>query len=107
MDTCVVETGFLKKKPCGRAAVTRCLNCEIPLCAEHAVAETSASGAHTGKFLCQECKVALKEHEARLAALPKKPAANPAAKPAAKPAAPAEPQAPADKKPDSGGLDFK
>ncbi len=102
MDTCVVETGLLKKKPCGRPAVTRCLNCEIPLCAEHAVAETSASGARTGKFLCQECKVALKEHEARLAALPKKPAAKPAA-----PTPAAEPPAPADKKPDSGGLDFK
>jgi len=67
------------------------------------VAETSASGARTGKFLCQECKVALKEHEARLASLPKKPAPKPAA-PAAEPKAPA---APADKKPDSGGLDFK
>lgn len=103
METCVVETGLLRKKPCGRPGVTHCLNCEIPLCAEHAVAETSASGARTGKFLCQECKVALKENEARLAAVEKKPAPKPAAAaPAAEPKTP-----PADKKDGSGGLDFK
>lgn len=105
MDTCVVETGFLKKKPCGRPSVTHCLNCEIPLCAEHAVAEMSAAGKRTGKFLCKECQVALKENEARLATVEKKPAPKPAA--AAPAAAPKTSPAPDEKKDDSGGLDFK
>lgn len=104
MDTCIVESGFLRKKVCGKAAVTRCLNCEGALCAEHAVAEVSASGARTGKFLCQECKAALKENEKRLSAIePRKPAAAPK-----KPEAPAAEAAPPAKKDESGGgLDFK
>lgn len=111
MDLCIVETGLLRKKPCGHPGVTHCLNCEAALCADHAIAETSAAGKRTGKFLCQECKAALKENEERLAAVEKKPAAAkpaPAAPAAAKPAPAAAPAAPAEKKKDgSGGLDFK
>jgi hypothetical protein len=108
MDTCIVESGFLKKKVCGKAAVTHCLNCEGALCAEHALPEMSASGARTGKFLCQECKAALKDHEKRLAKVEKPAAAKPAAPPLA-PAAEKKPEAPAPapEKKDSGGLDFK
>ena len=107
MDTCIVESGFLKKKVCGRPAVTRCLNCEGALCAEHAVPEVSASGARTGKFMCEECKAALKEHEKRLASVEKPAAAKPVAKPAA-PAAEKKPEAsPPEKKDSGGGLDFK
>ena len=72
MDLCIVETGLLRKKPCGKPAVTHCLNCEAALCVDHAVPETSAAGKRTGKFLCQECKAALKDHEKRLAAVEKK-----------------------------------
>jgi hypothetical protein len=113
MDLCIVETGLLRKKPCGKAAVTHCLNCEGALCADHAVPETSAAGKRTGKFFCQECKAALKDHEKRLAAVekpaaakPAPPAPAPAAAPAAPPA-PAAPAAPPEKKDGSGGLDFK
>jgi hypothetical protein len=104
MDLCIVESGLFRKKPCARPAVTHCLNCEGGLCAEHAVPEMSAAGKRTGKFVCQECKVALNENEKRLAGVEHK---APAAKPAA-PAAPAAPEAaPAEKKDGSGGLDFK
>ncbi len=61
MDTCTVETGLLKKKPCGHAAVTHCLNCEQALCAQHAVPELTEAGKKTGKFVCKECKGALRE----------------------------------------------
>lgn len=107
MDTCIVESGFLKKKACGRPAVTRCLNCEGALCAEHAIAEVSAAGKRSGKFLCQECKAALKDNEERLARVEKPAAAKPAAKPPA-PAAEKKPEAaPAPEQKGSGGLDFK
>ena len=32
METCTVETGLLRKKPCGQPAVVKCANCERPLC---------------------------------------------------------------------------
>jgi hypothetical protein len=115
MDTCVVETGLFKKKACGQNAVTKCANCEIPLCAQHAVAQL-ANGKKTGKFMCQECDAAQKEHDKNLAAAPKAATAKPAtpgasahgAKPAApgaaqaaKPGAPGAPAAkPPEKKPD-------
>jgi hypothetical protein len=103
MDTCIVETGLLKKKACGRPAVTHCLNCEGALCAEHAIAEVSDAGKRTGKFLCQECKAALKDLEKRLARVGPKPAATPPAAAARKPEAPAP--APQDKGA-AGGLEF-
>ena len=83
MDTCVVETGLFKKKACGQNAVTKCANCEIPLCAQHAVAQL-ANGKKTGKFMCKECDAAQKEHDKNVAAVPK-------AAVAAKPAAPGAP----------------
>jgi hypothetical protein len=114
MDPCTIESGLFKKKVCARPGVTTCLNCERALCAEHALPETSASGNRTGKFLCEECKAALKENEKRLAKVEQKGgAAKPAAaKPAAPPPAPAAkkpaaPAAPAEKKDSGGGLEFK
>lgn len=123
MDTCTIETGLLRKKPCGHAAVAHCLNCEQPLCVEHAIAQHSESGQKTGKFMCKDCTAAAKDYakgmaavartqqEKKLAAIdkatreqmtappaPKKPAA-------AAPHAPAEPE-PAEKPKESGALEF-
>jgi len=120
METCTVETGLLKKKPCGEASVTHCANCEQPLCAKHAVAELSAAGKKTGKFMCKECSAAQREHDKALAKAPPaekpKPAAAKAApSPAPKPAPPAQKPAaqpkappPPDEKsgPNYGGIDF-
>ena len=135
MDTCTIEVGLLKKHPCGQTAVTKCANCEQPLCAKH------ASGMMSGgkkTMLCGECAKAWKDMgEVPVAAAPaaKKPAEAPkpaahapapahAPKPAApapKPAAAAAPKPPAPKpaaapapkpaptaaKPDDSGLDKK
>jgi len=81
--TCAVETGLLKKKPCGAKAVSQCANCEIGLCSKHAVGQMSG-----GKkvFLCPECAKAWKavgDIPATPAAAPKKAEAPAAAKPAA------------------------
>ena len=114
MDPCTVETGLLKKKPCGQASVTRCENCEQPLCSKHAVAQLKPNGLKSGKFKCKECHVAHREHE-KIA--PSEPSAAPAAKkpapgaaaaaaPAAK-AAPKEAPKEAPKPVDDGGaLEF-
>ena len=67
MNTCAVETGLLRKKPCGHAAVATCLNCGQPLCVEHAVAQLSEAGQKTGKFMCQACVAAAKEHAKSMA----------------------------------------
>jgi len=99
METCVVETGLLKKKPCGGAAITKCANCEIPLCAQHAVPVLNEAQKKTGKFMCKECSAAHKEaektHAAAAKAAPPKPGAAPAAGApagaAAKPPAPGAP----------------
>ena len=87
METCTVETGLLKKKPCGNNAVTHCATCEQPLCKQHAVAQKVA-----GKFMCKECDAARREFEKNPPPAPavKKPAEAPAAGAAAKPAAPKE-----------------
>ncbi len=69
MDTCTIEVGLLRKSACGHAAVARCLNCEQPLCARHAVAQLSDTGKKTGKFMCAECVAAQKEHARSLAAV--------------------------------------
>ena len=120
METCTVETGLLRKKPCGHPSVTHCANCERGLCAEHAVPQLTDAGKKSGKFMCKECTVALRDIEKSQAAVArkeehKKEAATAAkyakapAAPAGKPAAPASP-APAAAKPkeeDSlGGIDF-
>ena len=120
-ETCTVETGLLKKKPCGQPAVSKCANCEQSLCAKHRVPQTSG-GKKTGGFLCPECARAWRESEKTLGELPPTPASAlpPAEKkppaaaptPAPKPAA-AKPAPAAQKKPepppppeDSGPLEF-
>src|SRR5215212_9681887 len=105
METCTVETGLLKKKPCGHNAVTHCANCEQPLCKQHAVAQKTA-----GKFMCKECDAARRDFEKNPppAAVAKRPAEPP--KPAA--AAPVAKQGPkeaaVEAKPadDGGALEF-
>ena len=62
METCIVETGLLRKKPCGHAAITKCANCEAPLCAQHAVPQMSAAQKKTGAFMCKECDAAQKQY---------------------------------------------
>lgn len=91
METCVVEVGLLKKKPCGEKAVAKCANCEMALCVKHAVGRMSG-----GKkiFLCQECARAWKESD-KLGELPSTPAAAPGAAKAAEKPAPAAPPKPA------------
>lgn len=107
MDTCTVETGLLKKKPCGNPSVTHCANCEQPLCSKHAVAQLKENGLKSGKFMCKDCDTARAEMAA-LAPPPqvKKPAE--AAKPAAATAEPAAKAAPAEHKPadDGGAIEF-
>ena len=108
MNTCTIETGLLRKKPCGNAAVAKCMSCEQPLCSQHAVAQLNSLGKKTGTFLCPECMAAHKQHEKAAAA---KPSGMP--QPAKKPATPplAAPQQ-AEKKPaeeapkESGAIDF-
>jgi len=121
-ETCTVETGLLKKKPCGQPAVSKCANCEQSLCARHRVPQLSG-GRKSGGFLCPECARAWRESEKTIGELPptpasalppaeKKPAAPPAT-PTAKPAAKPAPAPPAAKKPEpppapesSGPLEF-
>jgi hypothetical protein len=115
METCTVETGLLRKHPCGGKAVTKCTNCEQALCSKHAVPQTSA-GHKT--FLCPDCAKAWKENEKTMGALPAAPPAGavPASSAAKKPAehpkpAPAAKPAPAEKKgepvvEDSAPLEF-
>jgi hypothetical protein len=62
MNTCSIEVGLLRKKPCGHTAVASCTNCDQPLCIEHAVAQLNEGGHKTGKFMCGECVEAAKEH---------------------------------------------
>jgi hypothetical protein len=117
-ETCTVESGLLRKKPCGQPAVAKCANCEQPLCSKHAVPRMSA-GKKT--LLCPECARAWKQSEKTVGELPSTPAAMappPAPKPpAAKPpplkpmAAAPKPAGPAAKKPapppeNSGPLEF-
>ncbi|HEY3075831.1 MAG TPA: hypothetical protein VGJ74_11715 [Burkholderiales bacterium] len=101
MDLCTVETGLLKKKPCGEQAVTKCGNCEQPLCKRHAVPQASAGQRKPGGFLCPECAKAWKAQEKAMgpigessgAASPAPAAKKPAEQtkaPAAAKAAPAE-----------------
>ncbi len=119
MDHCTVETGLLRKKPCGHAAVTHCANCEQPLCSQHAVAQLTDAGKKSGKFMCKQCDAARREYEKTTpAAAPSQPekkapaaekgaAAAPAA-PAKAPAAPAKDASTEGKSggSDDGGIDF-
>jgi hypothetical protein len=103
METCTVETGLLKKKPCGSNAVTHCANCEQPLCKQHVVAQKSA-----GKFMCKECDAARRDFEKNTPPTPVKVAAAPASDAAKNPPAKEAPKpAPAAAKVDDGGaLEF-
>ena len=90
MEACTVETGLLRKTPCGQTSVAKCANCEQPLCSKHAIPQLSAAGKKTGTFMCAECAKAHRQHD-KLAAAPRgappaRPAASPAPKPAPKPA---------------------
>ncbi len=96
MDTCTFESGLLRKKPCGQPSVTRCLNCEQPLCSKHAVAQMTA-GRKTGKFMCKDCDAARIEYEKTTPAAAPAPAEKKA--PAEKAAAPGAKPAPAAAKP--------
>ena len=86
METCTVETGLLKKKPCGHAAVTHCANCEQPLCKQHAVAQPREPGKGA-KFMCKECDSARKAFEKNVPVAAPAPAEKPAEAPKAAPAA--------------------
>ena len=109
METCTVETGLLKKKPCGHNAVTHCANCEQPLCKQHVVAQRTP-----GKFMCKECEAARRDFEKNTPQTTVKIAPAPASAPnAAKSAAPKEAPkeapkpAPVEAKVDDGGaLEF-
>lgn len=98
METCTVETGLLRKKPCGGSAVAKCANCEQPLCSKHALAQLSA-GRKTGKFLCADCNAADRQFQETAGALPVAPAKPPAAEAPKPAAAPAKPAAPAPAQP--------
>jgi hypothetical protein len=96
METCTVETGLLKKKPCGSNAVTHCANCEQPLCKQHAVPQKPA-----GKFMCKECDAARRDFEKNTPPAPVKVASAPVSpKKAPKPAPVAA------KADDGGALEF-
>jgi len=103
METCTVETGLLKKKPCGSNAVTHCANCEQPLCKQHVVAQKPA-----GKFMCKECDAARRAFEKNTPATPVKVASAPVPDSAKVPAAKEAPKpAPVAAKVDDGGaLEF-
>ena len=90
MEHCTVETGLLRKKPCGQAAVVKCANCERPLCSQHALPQLNEAGHKTGAFLCKECDVAARDYEKRMRYTKEKAVAKSVMappKPAAKPAA--------------------
>jgi hypothetical protein len=117
MSTCSIEVGFLRKKPCGHAAVAACQNCEQPLCADHAIAQLTEGGKRTGKFMCKECTDAAKEYDKSMAAVAKTQDARKAAaaekslyEQAAAPAAPAKSvasaPAPAEAPKESGVIEF-
>jgi hypothetical protein len=98
MDTCAVEVGLLKKKPCGQNGVAKCANCEMALCTKHAVPQLNSMKQRTGKFMCAECNRADKTVDTTTTKLPAKPAGGAPAAEAPKPAAPApRPAAPAPK----------
>ncbi len=105
METCMVETGLLKKKPCGHNAVTHCTNCEQPLCKPHVVAQKTA-----GKFMCKECDAARRDFEKNTPPAPVKAPVTPAApNAAAKNPAPNEAPKPAPveaRVDDGGALEF-
>ena len=108
METCIVETGLLRKKPCGHAAITKCANCEAPLCAQHAIPQLSAAQKKTGAFMCKECDAARRQYDKLQAAAPKTPQPKPqAAAPAKPPAAPAKAAPPAASQPTPDTIEYR
>ena len=113
MDSCTIESGLLRKKPCGHPAVTHCATCEQPLCLQHAVAQVSEAHKKTGKYMCKECDEARREYDKGQARVAKqemmKSVTNPPP-PKPKTATPADSapleSTPSEKKPDSGALEF-
>jgi hypothetical protein len=125
VETCTVETGLLRKKPCGQLSITKCANCEQPLCGKHAIAQLSTTGRKTGKFLCADCNAAQRQYEETAVPAPAtpakpadkrqpepgaatahpKPAATPAPATKPAPAAPAAPAKPPEENSD-GSIDF-
>ena len=102
METCTVETGLLKKKPCGHNAVTHCATCEQPLCKQHVVAQKTA-----GKFMCKECDAARRDFEKNPPPAPVKVSVAPAANPVKHaPATQASKPAPVEAKSDEGAIEF-
>jgi len=97
MDTCTIEVGLLRKKPCGEAASAKCANCEQALCNKHAMPLLTPTGRKTGNFLCPECMEAHKrsEKDAPPVVVPSRPAEADKPAAAAKPAAPAAAAKPA------------
>lgn len=82
MDACAVEVGLLKKHPCAGNAIAKCANCEMALCAKHAVPQLSATKQRTGKFMCAECDKATKAADKAMARAPQHAAPKAAPKPA-------------------------
>jgi hypothetical protein len=93
MDSCTVETGLLKKKPCGEQALTKCGNCEQPLCKKHAVPQASGVQRKAGGFLCPECAKAWKAQEKAMGPIGESAGAASPAPAAKKPAEQAKPAA--------------
>ena len=106
MDTCAVETGLLRKKPCGHAAVAKCANCEIALCIQHAVAELSPTKQRTGKFFCAECLAAQRQADKAAAAKAARSMMAGGAQGAKKAPAPAKPAAAKDGPSDDGAIEY-
>jgi hypothetical protein len=106
MEACTVETGLLRKAPCGQTAVARCANCEQPLCSKHAIAQLNAAGKKTGTFLCADCDKARRDHEKYAAASRSAPAMRPPGASAPKPANPASKPPPREEREHSGEIAF-
>jgi hypothetical protein len=116
METCNVEVGLLRKKPCGAPGVARCATCEQPLCSQHAIPEVTSMGKKTGKFFCKECEAAAKQQQKGLAEAAKRAEAKKAAEihraamapmpEKKKPATPAPTEAPKDKPDNMGAIEF-
>jgi hypothetical protein len=94
-EPCTVETGLLRKKPCGHASIAKCATCERPLCMQHAVAQLSAAQKKTGAFMCKECDDARRQYDKEEAKHAKEKREADMMKGFANPGAPKKPASPA------------
>lgn len=94
-EPCTVETGLLRKKPCGHASIAKCATCERPLCMQHAVPQLSAAQKKTGASMCKECDDARRQYEKEEAKHAKEKRETDMMKSFANPGAPKKPGAPA------------